>query len=37
MVEPGPCVVAKPFDPDVLLIDATPATEELQVTELVKS
>jgi hypothetical protein len=37
MVEPGPCVVANPFDPGMLLTEATPATEELHVTELVKS
>ena len=36
-VEPGLCVVARPFEPGELLTDATPATEELHVTELVKS
>jgi hypothetical protein len=37
VVEPGLNVEAKPFDPDALLTDATPITEELHVTEFVRS
>ena len=37
VVEPGPAVVAKPLAPGRLLIDATLAAEEFQVTALVKS
>jgi hypothetical protein len=37
VVDPGLNVVAKPFDPGMLLTDAMPATEELHVTELVRS
>jgi len=37
VVEPGLTVVVNPFDPGRLLTDATPATEELHATELVRS
>jgi hypothetical protein len=37
VVEPGLSVAANPFDPGKLLTDATLATEELHVTELVRS
>jgi hypothetical protein len=37
VVEPGLSVVADPFEPGVLLTDATLATEEFHVTELVRS
>ena len=37
VLEPGAVVVAIPFEPGALLTDATLVSEELQVTELVKS
>ena len=37
IVEPVPAVVVIPFEPGVLLIVATPATEELHVTEALMS
>jgi hypothetical protein len=37
VVDPELSVVVRPFDPGTLLTDATPATEELHVTELVRS
>ena len=36
-VAPGVTVLANPFDPGVLLTDATVPTDELHVTELVRS
>ena len=37
VVEPGVAVVITPFVPGALLTDATALTEELHVTELVRS
>jgi hypothetical protein len=37
VVVPAAMAVASPCEPAALLIDATPGTEELQVTEAVRS
>jgi len=37
IVEPGLVAVVTPFDPEILLTEATVESAELQVTELVRS